>query len=64
MSMEYIRKTYGVPAKRGARVKHLTTSGVLRFGEVKGSCGPYLRIKMLGDKRSGLYHPTWNLVFL
>lgn len=63
MSMEYIRNTYGIPAKRGARVEY-SANGVIVQGTIQGTKGAYLRIKMDGDKVSRLYHPTWQLKYL
>lgn len=63
MSMEAIRKSRGVPAKRGMRVlcRH---SG--RYGTIMSasSSGSYLRIKLDGDKHSRPFHPTWKLDYL
>ena len=61
MSMDYIRTTYGVPAKRGGRIEH-TYNG--RFGTITGSRGARLRIKLDGDNHSGSYHPTWELRYI
>ena len=52
--MDYIRLVYGVPAKRGKRVKYCNT-----FGIITGADGGYLRIRLDGEKRSKRYHPTW-----
>jgi hypothetical protein len=66
MSMEYIRRHYGVPAKRGGRVRfapygnrYLACEGV-----IVGSRGSFLRIRMGEETRSGLYHPTYDLEYL
>ncbi len=56
--MDYIRKAYGVPAKRGGRVN---CEG--RHGVITGTRGPYLRIRIDGEKASRLYHPTWNIAY-
>jgi len=57
--MEYIRIMYGVPAKRGGKVK----CGQLN-GTITGSDSGYLLIRLDGDKRSKRYHPTWNVTYL
>lgn len=57
--MEYIRKSYGVPAKRGGEVLYEGKHGV-----ITGSYSAYLRIRLDGEKRSKLYHPTYNLEYL
>lgn len=66
MSMEYIRKTYGVPAKRGARVR-FTPNGnryLAHEGVIIGSRGAYLRVRMGDEKKAGTYHPTWEMEYL
>ena len=64
MSMEYIRKYYGVPAKRGGKVKIINQKvGVQFAGIITGSKDAYLRIS-INRQRSGLYHPTDNIVYL
>jgi hypothetical protein len=66
MSMEYIRKHYGVPAKRGGKVRfapygnrYLACEGV-----IVGSRGAHLKIRMGDEKRAGIYHPTCDLEYL
>lgn len=59
--MEYIRKKYGVPAKRGGRV-HYTYGN--KFGTITSASGGYLRIRMDGEKHSRRYHPTWCIEYL
>lgn len=60
MSMEYIRKFYDVPAKRGMAVRFMGN----RTGKIVGSAGAYLRIKFSGCKIAKNYHPsisqTWD----
>lgn len=58
MSMEYVRRTYGVPAKRGARV---TADG--RPGAIT-SADHRLRILLDGDKHPTIWHPTWRIDYL
>ncbi len=55
--IEYIRKTYKVPAKRGGKIKYEGKDGV-----IVGSRLGYLRIKING--KIGSYHPTYNLEYL
>ena len=64
MSLEYIRKTYKVPAKRGGRVEYLASDGDLMEGTITGAVGAYLRVRLDGNKHSGRYHPTWALKYL
>lgn len=63
MSMDYIRETYNVPAKRGGRVEYLASDGELMEGTITGSSGAYLLIRLDGG-HSGRYHPTWALKYL
>ena len=62
MSMEYIRRAYGVRVKRGDRVTY-TGCGETEHGTVTGADGHYLRIRLDGHKRSGNFHPTWKLTY-
>lgn len=63
-TMGYIRKTYGVPAKRGGRVRYTGDSRGERFGTIKSARGGYLKIQLDGDSYTGTYHPTWKLEYL
>ncbi len=63
MSMDYIRNTYGVPAKRGGRVEYTNGKGEVRAGTITGVDGQYLRIRLDGQPYSNNYHPTWNLKY-
>lgn len=64
MSMKYIRKTYNVPAKRGARVRY-TGDGDPRDGTIASSDGSYIRIRWDGEVLiDGPYHPTWKMEYL
>lgn len=63
MSMEYIRETYGVPAKKGGRVAFYD-DGVVKYGVITGTHNAHLKIKLDGEQRAGCYHPTWNLEYL
>lgn len=66
MSMEYVRRTYDVPAKRGGRVR----LGVGFGGKLAGCEGTItsadyrLRIRLDGDTRPQIFHPTWELTYL
>lgn len=51
--MEYIRKMYGVPAKRGALIEYNGKKGV-----VTGTSGPHIMARLEGEKFSKVYHPT------
>lgn len=62
MSMDYIRRTYKVPAKRGARVR--VNWGHPAEGVITGAAGARLRIRLDGEKRSRTAHPTWCVEYL
>ena len=65
MTMQYIRKTYGVPAKRGGRVEYTSDAKFTTQGVITGSSGPYLRIKLDINRVSLRFHPkTDGLVYL
>ena len=67
MSFEYIRKAYGVPAKRGQRVRYTGDRGpnaIPREGMITSAAGAKLRIRMDGESYSGIYHPTWEIEYL
>lgn len=63
MSLQYIRDTYGVPAKRGGRVEY-TGNGKSIQGTITGSRGPHILVRLDGDKRSVPFHPTWKIRYL
>ncbi len=68
MTMEWIRSNYGVPARRGGRVKYSPLDGSReatgRFGTITATRGPHLLIRLDGETRSRPYHPTWQLDYL
>jgi len=57
--MQFIRKHYGVPAKRGLPVAVEGKRGV-----ITGSCGSHLKIRIDGETKSRKYHPTWRIEYL
>ena len=66
MSMDYIRRTYGVPAKRGARVQYdgVTVGQPPLLGTITGTKGALLRVRFDGERRTHNLHPAWALVYL
>ncbi|WP_018900442.1 hypothetical protein [Rhizobium sp. 2MFCol3.1] len=65
MSMEWVRKNYRVPAKRGGRVEYAGDNGSgPRFGTIIRADSGRLRIRLDGDNWAGIYHPTWALRYL
>lgn len=63
MDMDWIRNTYGVPAKRGVRVEY-TGGKEPALGTITGDNGGHLLIRLDGQKHSNPYHPTWKLRYL
>ena len=62
MAAEYVRRHYGVPAKRGMRV--ITCSGPGRVTSFDGQCVRVL-LDDIGYARHGLpFHPTWQMTYL
>jgi len=68
MSMEYIRKTYGVPAKRGGRVHFVDGHGEGWDGTIKSARNGKLRVlpddRVPGCRTRLHLHPTWNVTYL
>lgn len=64
MSLEYIRRTYNVPAKRGAKVEYLASDGELVEATIVGARGQYLNVRLGNNKHTSRMHPTWGLKYL
>jgi hypothetical protein len=71
--MEYIRKTYNVPAKRGARVEYSGDEtakfiqGFLytpRKGTIVSARGGYVRVRFDNSTLVQAFHPTWRIKYL
>jgi hypothetical protein len=58
-AMAYIRKTYGVPAKRGMRARVVVGARLYCEGRITSADGGCIVID--GRYR---YHCTWNVVYL
>lgn len=68
MSLEYIRRTYNVPAKRGGRIRYTDTQGVVFNCTITSARGGHLRV-LVDDRVPGYrgrlnLHPTWNVEYL
>lgn len=69
MNMEYIRKTYNVPAKRGGRLMYTDSDGVKFYCTIKSATSSG-HLKVLVDDRIPGYrgrmklHPTWNVEYM
>jgi hypothetical protein len=65
VSFDWIRKNYGVPAKKGGRVEYTgDAAGAPKLGTITGAEGGHVMIKLDGQKNSLPYHPTWELRYL
>ena len=65
MSMDYIRRTCGVLAKRGGRVRFSGNIGRTPLeGRIVGSAGGYLKVLFDGEIQRRLLHPTWEVEYL
>jgi hypothetical protein len=60
MSMKHIRDTYGVPAKRGGRIRFEGRD----IGTIVAARHGRLRIRFEGQKRIAFLHPTWEVEYL
>ncbi|AJT42401.1 hypothetical protein [Psychromicrobium lacuslunae] len=58
MSAAYVRRYYGVPAKRGVRV---TVEG--RPGVIVSFPEQYIGVRLDGEKRTSRCHPTWGVEY-
>jgi len=64
MSMEYVRNYYGVPAKRGGRIKYTPDIGNPVYATIL-SATHYLFVRFDNtNTRSGPLHPTWQIEYL
>ena len=59
MAFDYIRRRYNVPAKRGQRVLYKGRPGV-----IVGCFQAYIKVRLDGETRAGVYHPTWEMVYV
>lgn len=63
MSLQWIRKTYGVPAIRGGLVEY-TGDGFAQQGIIRSARSGYLRVQF-GEGHCPLtLHPTWEIRYL
>ncbi|WP_420132637.1 hypothetical protein [Rhodopseudomonas sp.] len=63
MSIEWVRKYYKVPAKRGGRVEY-TGDGSPELGTITSASGGQLYIRLDGKPHPLPFHPTWKLRYL
>lgn len=68
MTMDYIRRTYGVPAKRGERVTYTDGDGVKFNCTIKSATSSGHLMVLVDDRVPGYrrrlkLHPTWQVVY-
>jgi hypothetical protein len=63
VSLEYIAKTYNVPATRGRRITFHDTDDRKREGVIIGSRDQYLRVHFAEDNKVRHLHPTWRVTY-
>ncbi|TIM07565.1 hypothetical protein [Mesorhizobium sp.] len=63
MSIEWVRKYYRVPAKRGGRVEY-TGAGKPELGTIWGASGGHLSVHLDTATHLMTFHPTWKLRYL
>ncbi|WP_428956159.1 hypothetical protein [Streptomyces sp. cg35] len=57
-TMEWIRRTYDVPARHGMRI---TYDG--KPATITGAGGGYIRFRVDGEKRRTIGHPTYRIIY-
>jgi hypothetical protein len=63
MSMDYIRRAYGVPAARGGRVIYTDEAGRAWPGVITSARAGCLVVRM-GGRGWVRLHPTWRVTYL
>lgn len=64
MGMDYIRTTYGVPARRGGRIEYTDSNGAKWRGTILSARGAHLSVLLDGMRARSLLHPTWNVRYV
>ena len=64
MSMDYIRRTYGVQAKRGARVEFSGRHDGPVRGTIVAAKHGHLVVRFDGKSYTSRLHPTWLVRYL
>ena len=63
--MYEIRKQYGVPAKRGGKIRYTDSRGKQWVGQIRSAKGGHLRVTFSEfPKAIATIHPTWNIEYL
>ena len=62
--MEWVRRNYGVPAKRGGRVEY-TGDGRPELGTIiSATASGHLKVELDSQPRAIRLHPTWKMRYL
>ncbi len=61
--LQYIRRTYLVPAYRGMRVRY-TGGGTPQEGRIVCARGARLGVRFDGEQFTKTLHPTWEIEYL
>ncbi|MFG1318025.1 hypothetical protein [Xanthobacter autotrophicus] len=61
--LEWVRSSYGVPARRGGRVEY-TGKGKSQMGTITGASGSHILIRLDEVGFPQPFHPTWSLRYL
>jgi hypothetical protein len=61
--LQYIRRTYNVPAFRGIRVRFNYPDAPIE-GRIMYARGAYIGVKFDGEKHVRSLHPTWQIEYL
>ena len=64
MTLEYIRKTYGVPAKRGGRIVYTGSAKGPLIGTIIRGGSSSLVVRFDGYPQVVRLHPTWEIRYL
>jgi hypothetical protein len=67
MTIQYIRETYNVPAKRGGRIEFTQKNGAKFQGTITGSDSQYLHVRFdcfTSKNAKAKLHPTYNIKYL
>ena len=63
MSLEYIRKTYNVPAKRGGLIRFINADTSVRYARIL-SGDHLLHVRWEDDGTTARLHPTWMVWYV
>ena len=64
MSIEYIRKAYGINCRVGQRVRYHPPGKAPTEGTILGATGAYLKVRLDTLQGIAAFHPTWCLTLL